>query len=93
MTPVFSAAARAEQENRPLIKIGLILPLSGGMAHVGAAFRDAARMAIDDIPSDSRFHYQLVIEDDQLPSAKAATAVQKLIDRDKVDAVISSAAS
>jgi len=78
--------ARAEQ--RDTVKIGLILPLSGGMAHVGAAFRDAARLAALELPP-GRFEYQLIFEDDGLQSAKAATAAQKLIEIDKVDAIIS----
>jgi ABC-type branched-subunit amino acid transport system substrate-binding protein len=84
---IFAITAQAEE--RPLIKIGLILPLGGGMAHVGTAFRDAARMAAAEIPKGSKFSYELIFEDDELQSAKVASAAQKLITIDKVDALVS----
>lgn len=82
-------AATSAKTVKPIRKIGIILPLSGGLAHVSAAFRDAARMASEELPAQNRSAYELVFEDDQLQSSKAASAAQKLIEIDKVDAIIS----
>lgn len=76
-------------DKRPIIKIGLIAPLSGGMAEAGSAFRDAAKMALDDLPANRNFDYELVFEDDQLKSAQVNVAAKKLIEIDRVDALIS----
>ncbi len=71
------------------IKIGLILPLSGAMANVGAAGRDAALMALEDVKGKTRNDYELIIEDDRLSTEPAAREAQKLIHRDKVSAIVS----
>jgi branched-chain amino acid transport system substrate-binding protein len=75
--------------SKPTVKIGAILPLSGNMGQVGEAFRDGIRMAMDEIPADSKFHYEIIFEDDALASAKVALAANKLISVDKVDVIIS----
>lgn len=84
-----SAALADDTPARPIIKIGLIAPLSGAMAQSGAVFRNAAELALEDIPAASRFRYELVIEDDRLEPKGAAAAAAKLINIDKVDAIIS----
>ena len=82
-------ANNAFADGRPLIKIGLIAPLSGGLAEAGAAFRDAAKLALEDLHADRSFDYELVVEDDQLKSAQVNITAKKLIEIDKVDALIS----
>ncbi|MEZ4754417.1 MAG: ABC transporter substrate-binding protein [Bdellovibrionota bacterium] len=71
------------------IKIGIILPLSGSLASVGTSFRDAAKMGLADSGSDLHHKYQLIFEDDKLEPKLAASAAIKLINVDKVDAIIS----
>ena len=74
---------------RKMIKIGAILPLTGDMAAVGAACRDAALLAIEDGAALSKYRYELVIEDDRLTPAMVATAAQKLIAVNRVAAIVS----
>ena len=74
---------------RPVVKIGIILPLTGAMAQAGGAFRDASLMALEDLRADTKFQYQLLIEDDRLEPRNVAAAAAKLINIDHVDAIVS----
>lgn len=76
-------------QEKPVVKIGVIMPLSGPVASMGAAFRHAPQLALKHLPKDTRYEYKLVIEDDQLQPAKVAGIVNKLIHIDKVDALVS----
>ena len=78
---------QAKSDDR--ITIGVILPLTGDMANVGAAGRDAVLLALEDLPPDVRGRYRVIFEDDNLSSATAAKAAQKLISVDGVQAIIS----
>lgn len=69
-------------------KIGIILPLTGSLAEVGATFRDACILAFEDA-KPSKHTYRLLFEDDNLQSVRAATAAQKLLNVDKVSALVS----
>ena len=81
---LFTAPAAAERA----IKIGVILPITGDMAAVGTACRDAVRMAFDEHAGGST-NYQFIFEDDRLMPTEVAKAAQKLISVDKVSAIIS----
>ena len=70
-------------------KIGVILPLTGDMAAVGAASRDAIQMAYSDVKADVKHKYKIIFEDDRLTPNEVAKAAQKLISVDKVSAIIS----
>jgi branched-chain amino acid transport system substrate-binding protein len=74
---------------KPIVKIGAIFPLTGNMAHVGNAYRDAVRMALEEVPANSKFHYEAIFEDDQFQLKNTAIAVNKLVSVDKVDVLIS----
>jgi len=71
------------------IKIGAILPLTGSMAYSGESLRDAILLAQSQLPKESKYTYEVIFEDDALDPVKASTAINKLINIDKVDAVIS----
>lgn len=75
--------------NAETVKIGVILPLSGAIAASGEAFREAARMAVEDAVNTTKLQYQLIFEDDRFESKSAGTAATKLINVDKVDALLS----
>ena len=76
-------------EDRPTVRIGLIVPLTGSLGEAGAAFRDAARLALEEKSPQNRMRYELIVEDDELKPAKAVSAAHKLINIDHVDAIIS----
>lgn len=70
------------------IKIGVIAPLTGNLAFVGEGYRDAFLLAKEN-SKNTKYNYELIFEDDQMDPAKTATALQKLISIDKVNAVVS----
>jgi len=75
---------------KPLVKIGAVLPLSGGLSHLGSAYRDAMILALEDFQSPkNNLRYELVFEDDQGQLKETASAANKLLNVDKVDAIVS----
>jgi branched-chain amino acid transport system substrate-binding protein len=70
------------------VKIGLSLPLTGGLAFVG----EGARVAVDIAKAsfgETKNNYEFIFEDDQFSSEKAANTINKLVRLDKAMAVIS----
>jgi branched-chain amino acid transport system substrate-binding protein len=73
------------------IKIGLSLPLTGDLAFIGEADRNAALLAIEEINAQTnlKHKYELVIDDDSFTASKAVTVMNKFMSIDKVNAVVS----
>ncbi len=78
-----------ETSPKPIITIGAILPLTGNLAFLGEAYRDAINLALKDIPSDTRYAYRVIFEDDGFDPKRAASAALKLINIDKVEILFS----
>lgn len=76
-------------QERSVIKIGVIAPLTGPASAFGQPLVKALELAVRDLPSDTKYSYEIVIEDDATNPAKSASAAQKLVQIDKVKAVIS----
>jgi len=76
------------QKNPAVIKIGASIPLSGDEAFIGEGIRNAMTLALEE-ESTTKYHYELIFEDDKLDAASAATAANKLISANGVDAIIS----
>jgi branched-chain amino acid transport system substrate-binding protein len=77
------------KDSRPVIKIGVSAPLSGGVAFIGEGMKNSFELALDEINSkDTKFKYELIYEDDAMDPKKASTIAQKFINVDKVDALI-----
>lgn len=74
-------------KNEP-IKIGVVLPLTGPAQAAGEASKKTVEMALADMPESIRKNIQVIYEDDQLDAKLTASAVQKLINVDKVKALI-----
>jgi branched-chain amino acid transport system substrate-binding protein len=73
------------------IKIGAILPLTGDLGYIGEGQRNSIELAINYLKDQN---IQLIIEDDHgCQSQDAVTAAQKLINIDKVDAIIGATCS
>lgn len=70
------------------IKIGVVSPLTGNKAQVGEGLREAIKLAQKDFGTTKR-QYQFIYEDSAGDSAKSASAVQKLVFIDKVNALVS----
>lgn len=76
--------------DKPMVKIGVSLPITGGAAYVGQPAAYAAQMALDKWnEKNTKFNYRLIIEDDQLSVKGIAAAGNKLVNIDKVNGVVS----
>jgi len=71
------------------VKIGVILPLSGDNAQLGVWGTNGAELALKEINAqDTRYNYKIIYEDDQLNSKLTASAANKLVSVDAIDALI-----
>ena len=76
-----------------IVKIGIAVPLTGPIAHLGKDIESGARLAFDKVNAQppvingKTTKFQLVIEDDQSEPRIASQVAQRLVDR-KVLAVI-----
>ncbi len=75
-------------DDKKVIKIGVIAPLTGPGATFGNSLVKALELAQKDL-TDTKYAYELVIEDDASNPTTAASAAQKLVQIDGVKAIIS----
>ncbi len=74
-----------------VIKIGVIAPLTGPGAVFGSALVKGIELAKRDL-ADTKYTYEVLVEDDGTNPSVSASAAQKLINVDKVDALITTTA-
>jgi branched-chain amino acid transport system substrate-binding protein len=74
------------------VKIGTLIPLTGPLAEFGPNFRKAADLATTHL-TDAGLTLQLVQADDETSAIPAVAAARKLVDVDKVPAIVGAAAS
>ncbi|MCX6715799.1 MAG: ABC transporter substrate-binding protein [Candidatus Taylorbacteria bacterium] len=78
------------------IKIGMITPLSGNVVALGELMKQVTDIAVSEVNDAGGVNgrpLSILYEDDQCTPAKSVSAVQKLIDIDKVKIVIGSSCS
>jgi branched-chain amino acid transport system substrate-binding protein len=73
---------------RPILKIGIIAPMSGDASFIGEDVRNGATLALEDI-GDTGVKYDLIYEDNQNVNRLSNEAAQKLIHIDKADIIYS----
>lgn len=78
----------AQTEAKPVVKIGVIDALSGKYAENGQNVRQVIEFAKQNYTS-SNIDFEFIFEDYGYDSMHAATAANKLINADKIDALIS----
>ena len=84
------AGCDREKSDKPVVKIGVTLPLTGNVSYIGQAAKNSLTMAMDKwIKRDTKYKYEIIFEDDMLKPQKAALNANKFISMDKVRAVIS----
>ncbi|MEW9123391.1 MAG: ABC transporter substrate-binding protein [Thermotaleaceae bacterium] len=91
-----SAPAGGEAPAEGPIKIGGIFPMTGAIATFGDSSKKGIDLAVEEINSKGGIlgrQVQFVLEDTKSTQADAATAIQKLIQQDKVVAVLGEVAS
>ena len=77
------------------IKIGVLVPLTGGLGTYGEAMANGAKLAVAQISEEgiNGQSVRLIIEDTGTDPAKAAEAARKLIDVDNVQVIIGASGS
>ncbi len=92
---VFYLGTISNPRNNEAIKIGVILPLTGPAQAAGEASKKVVEMALADLSPAVREKIEIIFEDDQLDPKLTVSAAQKLIQVDRVRALVtySSAAS
>ena len=80
----------AQAQNKPVVKIGIIAPLTGNVAMVGEGIKSSIVLAEEDLKTKNlKNKYEFVIEDDGYEARKTAAVYPKLKSLDKVDAILS----
>lgn len=75
------------------IKVGLVLPMTGGQATLGQENNNGIKLALEKIHKTSKFKFETYLEDDKSESLEATNAIRKLININKVNAIIGEATS
>lgn len=79
---------KTEDSGKPIIKIGVLYPMSGDGAFFGDSAKKAADLFFKEFDTtNAKYQYQLVWEDSQSNPAKGVMAARKLIDYDHVDII------
>ena len=79
----------APSSDKPTIKIGVMLPLSGDQAKLGLPVKGAIEIAIQElINKNTKYNYEFIFEDNQFSNSKTTSALSKLININKVDAIL-----
>ena len=82
-------AENSKENEKPVVKIGGVLPLTGSSSSLGEAQKAGVLAAIKDKTRDeNRYLYKAVFEDNQHLPAKSATVANKFIFQDKVDVLL-----
>ncbi len=79
---------KAADDSKPTIKIGVILPLTGDLAFIGEAVWNGITLALESL-GDTKYHYEIIYEDNHYDPKQTALITPKLINVDKVDVIIS----
>jgi len=78
----------SKNTNKPIIKIGATLPLTGDVAMLGQNSKKAIELALRDL-GNTKYSYEVVYEDDQFKPQNGATTANKLMSVDIVSALLS----
>ena len=75
---------------KPVVTIGVTLPLTGNIAMLGQSNKNAIELAYSKLDTKNlKYTYKLVIEDDGFKPSNGATTANKLISLDHANALIS----
>jgi branched-chain amino acid transport system substrate-binding protein len=75
------------------VRVGVILPLTGDAAVYGKALKNGIELALSEDSASSQPKVALIYEDDQGQASQAVSAAHRLIDIEKVPAIIGGAMS
>ena len=81
---------QANADNKPVIKIGATLPLTGNEAHMAAGAQNTLQMVLEKWQNqDTKYNYEIVYENDMLKLNQAALNAQRFINFYNVNVMIS----
>ena len=79
-----------KENTKPVVKIGVNLPMTGDMAFAGEVQKAALELALHDVEQqDTKYKYELIIEDNVFQPKKTISNLFKFKSIDKVNAVMS----
>lgn len=84
---IISTALAFAGGEKQTYKIGVVAPMSLDYAFIGEAMRNALLMAKDEL-TIPKYNYEFIFEDSQNEAKLNASAAHKLLDVNKVDAII-----
>ncbi len=84
-----SSKKTVSPQEKATIKIGAILPLTGDEANLGQSAKNAILLAQSQLAQNTKYNYEVIFEDDAMDPTKTSTALNKLVNIDKIDAVMS----
>ena len=84
---VSKKSAQTPTTQKKVIKIGAILPLTGDISSYGVDAKNAIELALEEINKNEK-RIEIIYEDDQCEPSKTVTAVNKLINVDKVKIIL-----
>ncbi len=91
---IFFQPKKQDIENKQVIRIGAILPLTGDFGNIGQSFKNAVLLAKKDLEKKNlKNKYEFIFDDDSFETRKTISAFQKQRSLDKVKAVISFASA
>ncbi|MCC3764843.1 ABC transporter substrate-binding protein [Glycomyces sp. TRM65418] len=70
------------------VKLGAVFSLTEAAAFAGAYQQEGLELAIEELNASGDITYELILEDDKTSVEDSVAAFEKLIDRDKVSAII-----
>lgn len=93
--PFMTACPTPDEEEAQPIKIGAIVPLTGGLAHYGSHTKAAIEVALDEVGWEVAGRpIELIIEDDaSFDEVMALQKARRLVEVDKVDVLMGPIAS
>ncbi|NOZ69350.1 MAG: ABC transporter substrate-binding protein [Deferribacteres bacterium] len=89
---VFVFSGCQKPEARETFRIGMVADLTGNYGFIGEGMKNAMLLAKDKLKGN-KYRYELLFEDDQADPKLSASAANKLINVDRVDAIVSIEAS
>lgn len=93
---IISISGKKEETSNEPIKIGFVGPLTGELANMGENAKAAIQIAVEEVNAAGGVlgrNIEVVYEDDMCTGATGANAISKLINTDKVVAVLGSLCS
>jgi branched-chain amino acid transport system substrate-binding protein len=91
--PAPAAKAPASGPSVPEVKLGLIAPLTGDVKTFGESTKNGFDMAVEEANKRGKIKISTVVADDKNDATEGVNAATRLINQDKVTAIVGSVAS